>query len=146
MLTLNDWPILMEAIVAATGGNKSTRLYFILFWMTCVVLAMNIVVAFCIEAYSIQKKQRSESDRLSRAAAVNAAARVSATSVGAPALPSASSADDEGVDSWKALVLSSGVDFSAYTLTRARFHADVHDLMYAEQIKSAHSVVFQSAR
>jgi hypothetical protein len=136
----------MEAIVAATGGNKSTRLYFILFWMACVVLAMNIVVAFCIEAYSIQKKQRTESDRLARTAAASAAARALATSGGAPAAPASSSPDEEGVDNWKALVLGSGVDFSSYTLTRARFHADVHDLMYAGQIKSAHSIVFQSAR
>ena len=40
----------MEGCVAAVG-NEWPRLYFIGFWVCCVVITMNVLIAFLIDAY-----------------------------------------------------------------------------------------------
>ena len=47
---VNNWVIVMEGCVAAVG-NEWPRVYFIAFWICCVVITMNVLIAFLIDAY-----------------------------------------------------------------------------------------------
>ena len=70
-MVVNNWVIVMEGCVAGTG-NEWPRLYFISFWVCCVVITMNVLIAFLIDAYqahvsSIAKRvERWEKDRRRR--------------------------------------------------------------------------------
>lgn len=61
---VNNWPIVMEGTVAATN-SELPRVYFIMFWVFCVVVVMNVLVAFFIDAYQahvdiITKRMKAE--------------------------------------------------------------------------------------
>ncbi len=49
-MVVNNWVIVMEGCVAGLG-NDAPRIYFIVFWVCCVVVTMNVLVAFLIDAY-----------------------------------------------------------------------------------------------
>ena len=48
-LVVNNWPIVMEGAVAAT--NAWAHLYFISFYLICVLCVLNVLVAFLLDAY-----------------------------------------------------------------------------------------------
>ena len=50
LCVVNQWPVLMEGAVAAFD-SQWPRMYFILFWICCVVIVMNVLTAFLIDAY-----------------------------------------------------------------------------------------------
>jgi hypothetical protein len=52
-LVVNNWPIVMEGAMAATGWGAA--LYFIAFYLICVVCIMNVLVAFLIDAYQAKE-------------------------------------------------------------------------------------------
>jgi hypothetical protein len=68
---VNNWVIVMEGCVAALD-SQLPRMYFIGFWVCCVVITMNVLIAFLIDAYqahvaSMTKRvQRWEKDRRRR--------------------------------------------------------------------------------
>jgi hypothetical protein len=68
---VNNWVIVMEGCVAALD-SQLPRMYFIGFWVCCVVITMNVLIAFLIDAYqahvaSVTKRvQRWEKDRRRR--------------------------------------------------------------------------------
>ena len=49
-MVVNNWVIVMEGCVAGMGDDWP-RIYFIAFWVCCVVITMNVLVAFLIDAY-----------------------------------------------------------------------------------------------
>ncbi|XP_053376398.1 two pore channel protein 2-like isoform X2 [Mercenaria mercenaria] len=63
LTVVNQWHVLSSGFVFVT--NKASRLYFFIFHMTCVIIVLNIFVAFILEAfileYSLQKTGRFES-------------------------------------------------------------------------------------
>ncbi len=59
-MVVNNWVIVMEGTVAASG-NEWPRLYFILFWVCCVVIVMNVLIAFLIDAYQAHVESTAES-------------------------------------------------------------------------------------
>jgi len=63
LTVVNQWHVISSGFVFVT--NKGARLYFFLFHLSCVVIVLNIFIAFVLEAfileYSIQKTGRLES-------------------------------------------------------------------------------------
>lgn len=63
LTVVNQWHVITSGFVFVT--NKGARLYFILFHLSCVVIVLNIFVAFVLEAfileYSLQKGGKMES-------------------------------------------------------------------------------------
>jgi hypothetical protein len=49
-MVVNNWVIVMEGCVAAASSDWP-RIYFIVFWVCSVVITMNVLVAFLIDAY-----------------------------------------------------------------------------------------------
>jgi len=49
LLAVNKWYVIMDGVVAAT--SKEFRLYFISFYCIAVVMVLNLVVAFILEAF-----------------------------------------------------------------------------------------------
>ncbi|RYG56382.1 hypothetical protein EON66_03035 [archaeon] len=112
MLILNDWPILMEGTVAAVG--KSSRLYFIAFWIIVIVVVLNVLVAFVIDSFTTQRVKRELIQQMQRDS-------VSVVSGGSL-----------GIEDWASLLTTSHVDFSGYRLSRAAHHLDVYDELYKD--------------
>ena len=54
LMVVNNWNIIMEGYVAATG-TEWTRLYFILWFIVIVVVVMNACAGFIIDAYTMLK-------------------------------------------------------------------------------------------
>ena len=52
LMVVNNWNIIMEGYVAATGSELS-RLYFIVWFIVSVVVVMNVCAGFVIDAYSL---------------------------------------------------------------------------------------------
>ncbi|CAB4029789.1 two pore calcium channel 1-like [Paramuricea clavata] len=52
LMVVNQWHILTQGFVLVT--SKAARLYFVSFHLTCVILVLNIFVAFIIEAFMLQ--------------------------------------------------------------------------------------------
>ena len=52
-LVVNNWPIVMEGAMASHGWIAS--IYFIAFYLVCVVCIMNVLVAFLIDAYQTKE-------------------------------------------------------------------------------------------
>jgi hypothetical protein len=148
LLALNDWPVLMDGAVAATGDGAIV--YFVAFWLVNIVLILNVIIAFLIESFTAQKTKREMLARLEAAAAARAAAaRFPKTShaAGAAVVPAAAAAAAAAVarhapsvddDDWRGIVLRSGVDFSAYHLSRTAHHFDVYEELYREQLVRAY--------
>jgi hypothetical protein len=136
LLALNDWPIIMEATVAVLG--KSARLYFVAFWAVTIVLVLNVIVAFVIESFSAQKVKRETLHRME--AAVEAGKNSTSTNTSG-----GSSTSKAGVaGDWRALVVASGVDFSAWHLSRKAHHFDVYEELYGDDIRAAFPETFLS--
>jgi hypothetical protein len=146
LVVLNDWPILMDAAYAATG-TKAVRGYFISFWVVVVVLCMNVVVAFVIEAYSTEKEKRAllqlreDEERVRRGGGAGAGLAMLARGA-----DGGGGVVESGVEDWRRLVLTSGVDFSGYTLSKARHHLDIYDALYRDDIRAAHRSTFGKLR
>merc|ERR1711871_1388034 len=68
-MVVNNWVIVMEGTVAA-AENDWPRLYFISFWVCCVVIVMNVLIAFLIDAYQAHVESIADSmqrhDRMAR--------------------------------------------------------------------------------
>ncbi|KAA0170819.1 hypothetical protein FNF27_06515 [Cafeteria roenbergensis] len=54
LMVVNDWPVLMEGCVAAARTNWA-RAFFVCFYLVTVVLVLNVLVAFIIESFALQK-------------------------------------------------------------------------------------------
>eukprot|EP00944_MAST-04C_sp_MAST-4C-sp1_P012833 g12833.t1 len=52
-MVVNNWPIVMEGAMASNGWVAS--IYFIAFYLVCVVCIMNVLVAFLIDAYQTKE-------------------------------------------------------------------------------------------
>ena len=84
VLGVNDWNVLMEGCVAATG--KIARLYFIVFWPVLVLFLLNVVIAFIPVAFSAEKDRRDAVKAFSRVEKNEAATRPTATRCTSPPL------------------------------------------------------------
>ncbi len=104
LLMLNDWPVLMDACAAVT--TRGALAYFVIFGLVCIVLAQNVVVAFVIESFSVQKLKR---ELLDESAAMEGSGSSQVV------LPT------RGIEDWRQLILRSGVDFSAWRVKRKVF-------------------------
>jgi len=51
LMVVNNWYVIVQMYVDITG-TKYTRLFFIAFYYLCVVIGLNIVIAFAIDMYS----------------------------------------------------------------------------------------------
>ena len=51
LMVVNNWQLISQVFVDITGSNY-TRIYFVLFFYICVVIGLNIVVAFAIDMFS----------------------------------------------------------------------------------------------
>ena len=56
LLVVNNWHVLMEGFVLVTSGYY--RWYFISFWTIAVVVILNLVIAFVLEAFFNKDEQR----------------------------------------------------------------------------------------
>lgn len=54
LMVVNNWNIIMEGYVAATG-TEWTRLYFILWFLVIVIVVMNVCAGFIIDSYTLLK-------------------------------------------------------------------------------------------
>eukprot|EP01138_Halocafeteria_seosinensis_P002626 gb/GECG01002685.1/.p1 GENE.gb/GECG01002685.1/~~gb/GECG01002685.1/.p1 ORF type:complete len:964 (+),score=71.78 gb/GECG01002685.1/:1-2892(+) len=54
-MVVNDFPVIMEGAVAAT--SKAARVYFIVYVLSVTVLVLNVLVAFIIESFSVQRER-----------------------------------------------------------------------------------------
>lgn len=133
LLVNNDWPIVMEGAVAAVG--KGARVYFFAFWVVNSVLVLNVIVAFVIESFSLQK--------LKRELALAAQKKSGSQHTLGGKLGAAYSA---GVEDWRDLIINSGLDFSEWKMTRKAHHFDIYDELYKEQVVESFSDTFNTAR
>jgi Ion transport protein len=141
LMVLNDWPVLMEGVSAAVGN--ASRLYFFLFWVITVIVALNVVVAFVIESFSTQKERREklrilEDSAKSQNAIIGVA--TSGTSAGSMTAPSS-----YGIDDWRLLITNSKVDFSSWFISKKAHHFDIYEAIYREEVRSAFSYTFDSS-
>lgn len=51
LVVVNNWQIIVQMCVAVRGGETDYRLYFIIFYYLCVILGVNMFVAFAIDMY-----------------------------------------------------------------------------------------------
>jgi hypothetical protein len=86
LLVQGDWPMFMEAAVAATG-SKATRLYFVATWAAIYVVTLNVGTAFVIETFAAQKAKIESRGRQAAEADASAGGRGAAASAGAGASP-----------------------------------------------------------
>lgn len=107
LLLMNDWPILMEAL-EVTSGTASARIFCIAFWVINIVVALNVVTAFMVESFGIQREKR---------------------------LMAAHRAIEKPTDEWAVLLASSGIDFSEYRISRQLGHSDVLDDVYRDELR-----------
>jgi len=56
-LVVNNWVVIVDGLSAAFQ-SRWPRLYFILFYIVTVVIVLNMLLAFIIESFSIQKQRR----------------------------------------------------------------------------------------
>eukprot|EP01029_Cantina_marsupialis_P020784 TRINITY_DN48_c0_g1_i1.p1 TRINITY_DN48_c0_g1~~TRINITY_DN48_c0_g1_i1.p1 ORF type:complete len:258 (-),score=47.26 TRINITY_DN48_c0_g1_i1:207-980(-) len=54
LMVVNNWPIIMEGSVAAT--TVWHRFFFLAWYSCCVIVVVNVLVAFLIESFSTQEK------------------------------------------------------------------------------------------
>lgn len=56
LLIVNNWQVTVEMYVDVKNGNTYYRIFFIIVYFFCVVMLLNIVVAFSIDMYaSVQR-------------------------------------------------------------------------------------------
>jgi hypothetical protein len=121
LLALNHWPILMNGVEAS--AESASRLYFVAFWIVHVVVLLNVIVAFVVDAFGIQKDKR--------AAAASAA--------------SGNASASQTVEDWTGLLRASGVDFSSYRISRVLEHGDVQDDVYCAELRERFADTFTTA-
>lgn len=109
-MLLNDWPVVMEGVVA---GAQSTwpRGFFVIYIILQCAVVLNTLIGFIIEAYAVERAKRN---------ALLLDVEVS-----------------PGIFDWRALVRSSDVDLSGWTLARNRHYADVYDALYRDDVLAA---------
>jgi two pore calcium channel protein len=62
LLVVNNWQVLMDGFVRVTSPYH--RWFFILFWSIAVVVILNLVVAFILEAFFTKDEQRRNQDEV----------------------------------------------------------------------------------
>jgi len=59
-MVVNNWYVIASMYVIVTR-TKLTLIYFVLFYYFCVMIGLNIILAFCIDMYSsIERLDRSQ--------------------------------------------------------------------------------------
>ncbi len=130
----NEWPILMEGLVEGQNNVWAPRLFFVAVWARLVLFLLNTLTAFTIESFRVSKAER-------EAARAGADARPEGGAAGeveADHLP--------GIEDWRAVVDSSGVDMAGWALSRPRQHADVYDALHRHLVVEAHADTFAPLR
>lgn len=62
LMVVNNWMVTTEMYVVIYG-SKYIRFYFVIFYYLCVVIGLNIVIAFAIDMYnSIERLDKQHSD------------------------------------------------------------------------------------
>lgn len=69
LLIVNNWYVIVELFVDFKGGNTLYQFYFLLFYYFGVILALNILVAFAIDMYSVV--ERLDAQRVKNEAILN---------------------------------------------------------------------------
>ncbi|TMW62144.1 hypothetical protein Poli38472_009637 [Pythium oligandrum] len=64
LLIVNNWNVIMEGVETVT--SKWCRVYFLSFYVIAVVMVLNLVIAFIVEAYFEQAGASEPSDQLSK--------------------------------------------------------------------------------
>ena len=64
LLAVNHWNVIMDGVVAVAGSHYY-RIYFVSFYAVAVVMVLNLVVAFILEAF-FEKEMESEQYTMSR--------------------------------------------------------------------------------
>ena len=52
LMVVNNWFVTVNIYVGLSNGHKSVRIYFILFYISCVIIILNILVAYVIDMYA----------------------------------------------------------------------------------------------
>jgi hypothetical protein len=126
----SEWPILMEGLVEGQNSLWGPRLFFVAVWAAMVLFLLNTIQAFMIDSFRVSKAER----EAARAAAGTRPELVAAGGLEADHLP--------GIEDWRAVVDSSGVDLSGWRLSRPRQHADVYDALHRHLVVEAHADTF----
>jgi two pore calcium channel protein len=58
MLVVNDWSVLMEGIIRASGRTGLWRLYFMTFYIIAVVACLGVLTSFIIDSYMVSEGSR----------------------------------------------------------------------------------------
>ena len=53
-MVVNNWFVIVDGVAAAAGSPVWSRLYFVSFWFLSVVIVLNLVVAFVLDAFLTQ--------------------------------------------------------------------------------------------
>lgn len=122
VLGVNDWNVLMEGCVAATG--KIARLYFIVFWPVLVLFLLNVVIAFITVAFSAEKDRRDAVKAFSRVEKNEAATRPTAA-----------------ILNWRDAVERAG--FKGWLVRRQPRVVDIYDDLYRVDIISTFPETFK---
>lgn len=138
LLVQNDWPVIMEGLVASFDSD-APRLYFVFFWIISIVMCVNVITAFIIEAFGEEKQRR---DAIRKADLEEALGEKAHSLTDPIRLNSVTSR----VDDWIELIESSNVDFTGFILARKKHHMDIYDALYKKDIRKAFGETFAQLR
>jgi hypothetical protein len=164
LLVQGDWPMFMEAAVAATG-SKATRLYFVATWAAIYVVTLNVGTAFVIETFAAQKAKIESRGRQAAEADASGGGRGVAAGAGAGAAPVSfwtstasrplgdglrvnadgtrcNAAEASSVEDWRLLLRAAAlrapprraVDFAGLRFSRRLGLADAHAEIYKKEL------------
>jgi hypothetical protein len=58
LLVVNDWSVLMEGIILASGRSGLWRLYFMIFYIVAVVVSLGVLTSFIIDSFLASEAAR----------------------------------------------------------------------------------------
>jgi hypothetical protein len=123
-----DWPMLMEAAVAATG--KQARWYFVFCWACINAILLATAIGFIVESFQAYRQKRK---------------RMSENGI-------KGSDGFSGIEDWRALLIESSfrgrnpVDWKGVRFIRSRGTADVYTEIYREEIFQNFKETFTTRR
>lgn len=124
-----DWPMLMEAAVAATG--KQARWYFVFCWACINAILLSTAIGFIVESFQAYRQKRK------RMARTNG---------------SGSSDGFSGIEDWRTLLIESSlrkrnpVDWKGARFVRRQGTADVYTEVYREELSESFKETFTKRR
>lgn len=124
-----DWPMLMEAAVAATG--KQARWYFVFCWACINAILLSTAIGFIVESFQAYRQKRKKMTRTNE---------------------SGSSDGFSGIEDWRTLLIESSlrkrnpVDWKGARFVRRQGTADVYTEIYREELSESFKETFTKRR